>query len=168
MPMGFILRIQIRRYYDDWQLEESEQDCLKKILWVSVLEGTGWLSEMCCIPSADLGGAGGVSAFLSQCLSFSSCFVWYICLCHKWHGSEPHTQLRVYLNFRGYPHVYKLQYTKIWVIEITNIIQYNDDKHVFLYFLFHLTMRWSLGRREGLRAVLFSFCSAVYLAPLQD
>lgn len=66
MPMGFMLRIQIRRYYDDWQLEESGQYCLKKILPASVLEGTGWLlEEMYCIPGADLGGAGRVSAFLS-------------------------------------------------------------------------------------------------------
>lgn len=67
MHMGFILRIQIRRYYDDWQVEENGE-----MLSVSVLEGTGWLSEeMCCISIADLGGVGRVSSFLS----FSSRFV---------------------------------------------------------------------------------------------
>lgn len=66
--MGFVLRIQMRMYYDDWQLEENGE-----MLPVSVLEGTGWLlEEMCCISIANLYGLGRVGSFLSQCLSFSN------------------------------------------------------------------------------------------------
>lgn len=69
--MGFILRIQMRRYYDAWQLEENGE-----MLPVSVQEGTGSFSEkLRCISIADLCGVGRVSSFLSQCLSFSHRFV---------------------------------------------------------------------------------------------
>lgn len=40
--MGFVLRIQMRMYYDDWQLEENGE-----MLPVSVLEGTGCSRRRC-------------------------------------------------------------------------------------------------------------------------
>lgn len=55
MCTGFILRIQIRRYYDDWQLEENGECCLMQC-WKG-LDGSG----RCFFPS--LTGVGRIRPF---------------------------------------------------------------------------------------------------------
>lgn len=56
MHTGFILRIQIRRYYDDWQLEENGKCCL-----IQSWKGLGG-SGRCFFPS--LAGVERVRPFL--------------------------------------------------------------------------------------------------------
>lgn len=95
------------------------------MLPVSVLKGTGQLWEM-FISITDWG-------WKSQALPY----LW----CHKSPGAaaESHTHLHP-------PNVNNQQDTKRWVIKITNIFQYNCDKHIFLYFLiFPWTMLLALA-----------------------
>lgn len=106
MHAGFILRIQIRRYYDDWQLEENGECCL-----IQCWKGLMALGDVSFHHWLGLGESGPSLSVVSQ-------FKW------GWISYSPPSSS-----------VNNPQDTERWVIKITNIFQYNCDECVFLYFL---------------------------------